>query len=817
MAAKLDGAWAWMFYRVAPPLRSLLPLTLCLAVIPTLVHASIIGEDTRAAVLDTAVFPNRAIVQIMFTTDGGTKALCSGSMIGPNVVLTVAHCIASGSSGRVYRDFRVIPGRNRDKAPFGRCGAIRALVTDEWSKTGAAEYDLGALILDCSAGDQTGWLGIASPENVVTGARTALTGYAADRAPTGQQWTSEDQVRAIEDNVIYYQNDSYGGTAGAPLIPVDDPTTIIAVHTSGMSGDKLPGSQNNSGIRITAATVAIIEGWVKEASDLAAQMTSKSEIDYETLAANAWENIKDHQSTAELSAFLLRYPKSSFAEIASSQLSELDNAAFIREKIEGSDIERVSLYGENSRLRRESAAVGLLRISFLDLKRQVTCTSFLVRRDYLMTSLACLRGPSGLSPKSANLILDRVELGSGDIEQRYDVDIDPIESDVELDYAILRVHGSPSKAWGSLPLSVADPILGEALTMIHYPGGIEQYVTRGRCRIARGMSKSDKFFHTCDALIGSAGAPILADDGSGAVVGMHIAGFEPLNVGASPNLGVRMRAIVEKSKILNGFVSGSIVDAPIGPAEMDGEEATWRAISDGSSPDQFRAYLSDYPNGKYKDAAEVRIREFETRQARIGQEMGEPIPRFEIGNSVVFIECEGNGNRRYGAGSIVNVKGGILTALHLAPSADYQCWASLGTSAIRPDHKLERRKAYAEADALMLQVIVPFKASVPFKYAELSDQDLASRIVGYGFPEPGRDVTARIGSISNVIPHGVGYIEAGELSLVGMAGAPVLLDKNGPLVGIVVGEKFDVRGQATHWKVMSAEILAGEFSLERNQ
>jgi hypothetical protein len=50
-----------------------------------------------------------------------------------------------------------------------------------------------------------------------------------------------------------------------------------------------------------------------------------------------------------------------------------------------------------------------------------------------------------------------------------------------------------------------------------------------------------------------------------------------------------------------------------------------------------------------------------------------------------------------------------------------------------------------------------------------------------------------------------------------MTGAPVLLDKNGPLVGIVVGEKFDARGQATHWKVMSAEILAGEFSLERNQ
>ena len=58
----------------------------------------------------------------------------------------------------------------------------------------ARDYDIGAIKLDCSVGDATGWLGVRALGDDEVGIPTVVEGYAADRAPTGRQWKSEDKL-----------------------------------------------------------------------------------------------------------------------------------------------------------------------------------------------------------------------------------------------------------------------------------------------------------------------------------------------------------------------------------------------------------------------------------------------------------------------------------------------------------------------------------------------------------------------------------------------------------------------------------------------
>lgn len=230
-------------------------------------HA-VIGADTRVAITDTTAYPSRAIVQILFTAPDGSKHLCSGSMVSVDTVLTAAHCIHTGTTkGKLNSNFRVLPGRNVGAAPFGECGVNQVYLLNGWasaqSEDQSRDYDLGAMKLDCQVGKSTGWLGVR-PLDEEAGLKTTVLGYTADRAPPGRQWESEDQLRIVWQYKGFYQNDTFGGTSGAPVFATGQPDTLIGVHTNGAFGTLEPWKSNNAFTRLTPERIALVQQWIAQ-------------------------------------------------------------------------------------------------------------------------------------------------------------------------------------------------------------------------------------------------------------------------------------------------------------------------------------------------------------------------------------------------------------------------------------------------------------------------------------------------------------------------------------------------------------------------
>jgi len=234
----------------------------------TFIPFSVIGTDDRFAVLDTTQFPARAIVQIRFENHSGRQSLCSGTMISPDTVLTAAHCVHSGTrNGRPYSKFRFFPGRNVGAAPFGECNARAAFVLSGWTEgdnpLDGREYDLGAFKLDCNVGDATGQVAIRVLGDDELGIKTTVHGYAADKAPAGRQWISEDELRVLQDLKGFYDNDTFGGTSGSAVFETGKTDTIIGVHTNGLHGEE-PWASHNAFTRITEGRMQKIQEWIAQ-------------------------------------------------------------------------------------------------------------------------------------------------------------------------------------------------------------------------------------------------------------------------------------------------------------------------------------------------------------------------------------------------------------------------------------------------------------------------------------------------------------------------------------------------------------------------
>lgn len=226
---------------------------------------SVIGSDRRFRVYpQESGYPYRAIGQITFNQGTGSY-ICTGWLISPDTVATAGHCVHSGGSTGVWStNVRFYPGRNGTLAPYGSCTAKRLNSVNGWTSSANELYDYGAIKLNCTIGNTTGWYGRVWTTASQVGLPITVIGYPGDK-PSSTQWGGAGSITVSETRKTRYPIDTAGGQSGAPVVQTDGsgPSGTncqgdcgVAIHAYAASGG------NNSGTRITQAVSNNFQTWI---------------------------------------------------------------------------------------------------------------------------------------------------------------------------------------------------------------------------------------------------------------------------------------------------------------------------------------------------------------------------------------------------------------------------------------------------------------------------------------------------------------------------------------------------------------------------
>ena len=213
--------------------------------------------------------------------------------------------------------------------------------------------------------------------------------------------------------------------------------------------------------------------------------------------------------------------------------------------------ERVSDFHPQDRLRLVGRSVGQLDLL---IRRRGTgatitevCTATLVAPNRVLTNHHCIPGEGTVLAAELHLGYLTREGGS----DKYRVEVEPIESDPDLDYAIVAVNGVPEDRYPPISLRVGQPQDGQSLYVWHHPIGSPQRLTRYGCRSKAPWRDraTQHLVHTCDTEPGSSGALLLDQDFN--VVALHHRGIRDED--EIYNFGTPMQVLMARSATLKGL------------------------------------------------------------------------------------------------------------------------------------------------------------------------------------------------------------------------------------------------------------------------
>jgi glutamyl endopeptidase len=225
---------------------------------------SVLSSDRRFRLMPKeSGYPYRAVGLLTFNQAGGSYT-CTGWLIGADTVATAGHCVHSGGSGGAWSTSVVFyPARNGGTSPYGSCTAKRLYSVTSWTGSADAEYDYGAVKLNCTIGNTTGWLGRWWTTSSQANLPVAVLGYPGDK-PSGTQWGGAGRIAASETRKTRYFIDTAGGQSGGPVIQADGTgpggcqgDCGIAIHAYGADS-----MGRNSGTRITEAVSNNMQTWI---------------------------------------------------------------------------------------------------------------------------------------------------------------------------------------------------------------------------------------------------------------------------------------------------------------------------------------------------------------------------------------------------------------------------------------------------------------------------------------------------------------------------------------------------------------------------
>ncbi len=225
----------------------------------------IFGADDRAR-LDPA-YPVAAYwasaVQIVSYFPDGSVRKGSGTLVGPDDVLTAAHTVYDTKYGGAARVVEVTPGRFDSLKPFGVVTGSQFYLPPGWTSSADFAYDYALIVLDRAIGYQTGWVRMdALPDTGGAGTTVSSYGYPGDIGKGGwlTKTTGEASLR-VGDILRYTHNlDAKSGQSGSGIFVQDGGVPEVV----GVISHESFGPDFNGVVALTSASVAQLQAWARQ-------------------------------------------------------------------------------------------------------------------------------------------------------------------------------------------------------------------------------------------------------------------------------------------------------------------------------------------------------------------------------------------------------------------------------------------------------------------------------------------------------------------------------------------------------------------------
>jgi V8-like Glu-specific endopeptidase len=238
-------------------------------------YAVIGPTDGRTRVLNTRRAPYSAVCHVERDFGDNRWSGCSGFAIAPNVIITAGHCVYSAARARLGlratpAQFRVSPGRNGAREPFGKFGALRWFAHRSFVRSMNREADYGVVVLDRLLPAAVRPLRLLAPNDAQLAQIRShrllhIAGYPGDKPP-GSMWEHAERLDRHTATSLFYSVDTCPGHSGSGIwcqIARDGPVALIGIHVAGPTPHArgvwgcrpgvpmAPAGMFNRGIRLT--------------------------------------------------------------------------------------------------------------------------------------------------------------------------------------------------------------------------------------------------------------------------------------------------------------------------------------------------------------------------------------------------------------------------------------------------------------------------------------------------------------------------------------------------------------------------------------